>query len=113
MKITENNNEIDMFKEIYYGLFDSYRIIVKSKYQFVYDDFFEHLIADTNNYILKNNKEKNFDLIEHKIGIFKGLFYKHYSHSYFFYKILKPEENIEVNKELRKRKLKEIEDGSK
>ena len=53
------------------------------------------------------------DRIEYKKTIFKGIFYKHYSHSQWFYRILKPEEDKEVIKELRNRKLKEIENGSK
>ena len=114
MKNIIKKNDNDIFEILFYDLFKSYRINIKPIYQFVYDDFFKHLIADTNNYILKNyNKEHHIDLIEYKKGIFKGLFYKHYSNSKWFYKILNPENNKEVIKEIRNRKLKKIENGSR
>ena len=104
------NNDNNILKNLYYDLFYSYNIKIKKEYQFVYDDFFYHLILDTNNYVSKNyNKEKHINLLDYKKGIFKGLFYKHYSQPYYYYKILEPEKDIEINKELRKRKLKKIE----
>lgn len=102
--------ESDIFKEMFYNLLESYRVDIKKEYQFVYDDFYEHLFNDTIDNISKHiNDYEKIDTTYYGQVKFRDNFYKHYSSSQWFYRILKPEENKEVIKELRNRKLKEIE----
>ena len=115
-------NDNDILKELYYDLFKSYRIDIKPEYQFVYDNFFEHIIEDTEKLFIKNFRKElvscknyyNYDIkIEYKKTIFRNMFYTHYSNSQWFYKILNPENDINIIRELRNKKLKKIKNGSK
>lgn len=111
MRIGDN----EFYSNLYYDLFISYDIKINSEYQFIYDEFLEHLVSDTNKMMIK--KYKNFflspalhDTTKH---VFKGIFYNHFSSSIWYNKIKSPDTSPELKRRLRNNKLKNILNGCK
>lgn len=75
-----NDDELNLYlKNVIFEdelLFHRFNINLKEKYQFIYDDFFEHLLKDTdkytNQYLFKIKDFRNF-----KIDAFKKIFNTH------------------------------------
>jgi len=98
-----------MFVVAYYKLLIIHGVYVNNEYQFVYDDFFNHLMSDTNiftdkNYVsLKNSTTR----VEYQLQIFKTMFLNHL-HSTNFSKLIHPEKYPELKRRLRIIKLNKI-----
>ena len=108
--ITKNKiSDYDILKNDFYDLINLYEIKINIDYQFIYDEFFEHLIFDVYESVAKNFKEgkNSTTLLDYKKAVFRNFFYKHLS-SDWFYKIKKPESVISLRKIVRKNKLKNI-----
>lgn len=107
-------NDKDFFIKVYNSLLIRFNIIINTEYQFVYDNFFEHLIDDTNKLVDKNYKENKAVFgghmttkKEYKIEIFKRMFTDH-SNSKQFHKLIHPESQPEIKRKLRLKKLKKL-----
>ena len=103
-----------IYKKEFYRLVDSY-ITIKKEYQFIFDEFLEHLILDCEELVEKNynphkNRDSNDTKIEYTLLIFRGLFYNHIKSREWFDKIYNPEKCTEVIKRVRKNKLDIIND---
>lgn len=98
-----------MFVVLYYKLLIVHGIYVNKEYQFVYDEFFEHLMSDTN--ILFDKKyttlKNGANEVEYKQQVFKKIFINHL-HSHIFYRLIHPENFPELKRRLRINKLNKI-----
>ena len=94
-------SDIELYNSYYKYILTSYNVKVKSEYQFIYDEFLDHLISDC----MKINKEEKF---ENNQATFRGQFYQHFKSSEWYYKLMTPEKCLETIKRLRKYKLEKI-----
>jgi len=95
----------NFYKNLFDDLINSYAISIKKEYQFVYDDFFYHILLDCIDYVKKNYKIKDNT---NKMIAFKAKFHQHISSREWWNKIYKTEECPEVIKRVRKNKLNQI-----
>jgi len=102
---TENSSD-ELYSSCYKHLLKSYNIDVKKEYQFIYDEFLEHLISDTIKFIkdYKPNNIKNYI-------IFKNQFYMHIKSKDWYYKIITPEKCPEIIRKNRNNKLEKIKEN--
>lgn len=89
----------DFYTELFYDLFISYGIKINTEYQFIYDEFLDHLIIDTN---IKPSSRLTLE------RIFKSNFYTHISSTDWYTKIKYPETSLELKKRLRNNKLQKL-----
>ena len=89
----------DFYTKLFYDLFISYEIKINSEYQFIYDEFLEHLIIDAKN-------TNNFCISETQM--FKGVFYNNLSTLNWYKKIKFPDTSPELKKRLRCIKLQKL-----
>lgn len=102
-------NYSDIFKSDFEYLLNSYGIIVNEDYRFFYDEFFEHILEDTNKLVDDNFRQKiNSQILEYKKSIFRGTFYKHFKYNDWFYKLKNPDTFPELKQKVRKNKLEKI-----
>lgn len=109
----------NFYSDLYYDLLISYNIIIYDEYKFIYDNFLEHLISDTEILVKKNYKSSitEIKLIDYKCDInimdylrmtFKGCFYRHFANSEWGNKLIHPDKYPELKRKLRVNKLKKI-----
>lgn len=87
----------EVYNSYYKYILISYNVKVKPEYQFIYDEFLNHLILDC-----KKIKE-NFNQ-----AIFRGQFYQHFKSRDWYDKLMTPEKCPETIKRLRNYKLEKI-----
>lgn len=111
-----DNNVID-YSKIFYELFISYEFTIRKEYQFLYDDFLNHLISDTEKIINLNYNDASDSYMKYgwrndysKVK-FKDTFYRHIAYSDWGSKLKHPEKFPELKRNLRKEKLKKILDN--
>jgi hypothetical protein len=96
-----------IFWEILYFIPDEIRV----KYDFSYNRILKHLIMDTETLLHKSTHKQIYSAnikldVHYKIEFFKRTFANHFRT--FNYKLNYPEKDIELNRELRKLKIKRI-----
>ena len=92
----------ELLYDDFYYLFNSYYVTINEDYKFFYDEFFEHILKDTNSVVEKNfRKEVNAKIIEYKKVVFRSTFYKHFVSRDWHYKLKNPESFPELIKILR------------
>ena len=71
INITDENFD---FEGYFNSVLQRFNIKVNKEYQFVYDEFLEHLISDTIPYVLKNyNNKLNENPLPYKLNVFSGV----------------------------------------
>lgn len=109
MELISIKDKNKLFKDMFYDLLNSYQIIINKDYQFIYDEFFDHIIFDTNVLTEKNFKsDRKGDKIKYKMVIFKSVLYRHLVSS-TGEMLRKPEKFPELRKIVRLKKLNKIE----
>jgi len=97
------------YKALFSNLILSYNITIKKEHQFIYNEFLNHLISDSENLVKKNyQSEKNGDKNDYCRVVFHNQFYTHIKSSEWFNKIYNPDECPEVIKRVRKNKLNQL-----
>lgn len=92
----------ELYNSYYKYILKSYQVKVKPEYQFIYNEFLDHLISHC-------NKKEDF---EDKWQVtFRGQFYQHFKSSEWYYKIMTPEKCPEVIRRLRINKLEKIKEN--
>ncbi len=91
----------ELYNSYYKYILTAYNVKVKSEYQFIYDEFLDHLISDCT----KINKKEKFETTQ---ATFRGQFYQHFKSREWYDKIMNPEKCPETIKRLRKYKLEKI-----
>jgi len=109
IKVFTQKSDTDILRDVYYDLFISYDIQIKNEYHFVYAEFFEHLLEDTELYVGKNYRaSRKSDIIEYKKMAFKHMLYTHFVSLGWNDKLKKPESFTEFKRIVRKNKLNKI-----
>ena len=92
----------EVYNSYYKYILTSYNVKVKSEYQFIYDEFLDHLILDSTKINTKENFEDKWQVT------FRGQFYQHFKSREWHDKIMNPDKCQETIKRLRKYKLEKI-----
>lgn len=109
INITDENFD---FEGYFNSVLQRFNIKVNKEYQFVYDEFLEHLINDTNKFVKKNfDDSKNDNMKYYTLEIFKKCFIDHWK-SKDIGKLINPENYPEFKRKVRTDKLNKI-NGSK
>jgi hypothetical protein len=102
----------ELYTSVYYNIFKIYGIYRKSEYQFIYDEFLEHLISDCIKFVEKNfNSERKGKLYLYKIEVFKKMFSNHINISSWSKKLMTPEKCPEIIRKFRINKLEKIKEN--
>jgi hypothetical protein len=97
-----DHNDIELYIKDFYNLIESYKISINPQYQFIYDEFMNHIIRDT----IKKYKNKSSNQL--KLVGFRSCFYQHFKSKNWHDKLMAPEKCSETMKRLRKYKLEKI-----
>ena len=93
----------------FYNLFNSYDITINDDYKFFYEEFFEHILEDTNTFVEKTVRIKvNAQIVEYKKNVFRSTFYRHFVSKDWYYKLKNPESFSELRRIVRKNKLEKL-----
>ena len=112
--INQYISDNELYTGLYNRLFSLFGIYKQDEYQFIYDEFLEHLILDCTKLV-----EKNFDPTKkskphlYKMEAFKKIFMDHLTKeratdNAWYDKIMRPDKCPEIIKRLRKYKLEKI-----
>lgn len=107
MLVNLTNNNYNRYRELYYSLLIKYDINIPTDYEFVFDEFLEHLINDTYHIITKNAKN-HLNLYYYTENTFNQVFKFHIYSSEWKDKIFHCETNIELKRIIRLKKLNKI-----
>ena len=107
--IDDFTTDNELYTTLYNSIFHLYRITKKDEYQFIYDEFLEHLKLDCTKLVEKHfDPTKKGKLHLYKIEVFKKLFMEHLDVPAWYDKIMAPDKCQETIKRLRKYKLEKI-----
>jgi len=107
-----NENLHDFYAIMLIDIFDYFDIIYHKEYQFVYDEFLEHLILDSEDNVKNNHNEEKYPgtIMTYRRNIFNLIFRQHIHTKIWYNKIYHPENCPEYTRKIRTNKLKKIND---
>ena len=110
--INDFTPDSELYPLIYYSIFKRCGISRRDEYQFIYDEFLEHLKSDCTKLVEKHfDPTKNSKLHLYKIEVFKKIFMQHLDVPAWHDKIMKPHKCPETIKRLRNYKLEKIKEN--
>lgn len=110
--IEEFTSDNELYTGLYKRLFSLFGISKKDEYQFIYDEFLEHLKLDCTKLVEKHfDPTKKGKLHLYKIEVFKKLFMEHLDVPAWHDKIMRPHKCPETIRRLRNYKLEKIKEN--
>jgi len=101
--MNNNQSDIEYFIKEFNYLITSYNISINEEFRFIYDEFLDHLILDSQKRAATSTQKKQI--------IFRSCFYLHFKSREWYDKIMKPHKCPEIIRRLRINKLEKIKEN--